>query len=700
MVQMVFDGVTTSEDMWTAAESWWLTPSGTNSDYFRDYMFASGADYYAMFAFTKAMRLANPAEVVLLGGTFDWYGDPTDGLARRLVDRQNANGSWSGGNRSSSITSPLSTPWSILILGKTLFDPGAPVAVAEAVPNPGVEGGTITLDGSGSFHRDPTFTIDSWDWDLNGDGDCDDASGERVTTSFEDLGSYDVTLCVTDDGDPEKSDETTIVVQITLPPIGPTADADGPYVFCPQNQPWLLDGSGSINPDEGLSEEERPGDTIPDPEGYAWDLDGYASVDDAFGPQPDVTDFFTALGPGEYLIQLRVTDTTATSFPSSEMGNLSDTDSAEVRVHAATDGACIVHEYGWGEDVALQEGSLYAYVAFGEAGVRVYDVSNPAVPPVLVNTEVPEPGDCPVRTDEYPDFYADGLKIVEAEDMPFGSDVAIFAAGACGIIAADISDPMDLETLFVFDTPSWAEAVDVFIDDRVYIYVASFWGGLRIFGQTNPDRDPEAFGELGTWGVDDDAIGPAIDLGVELRGDMILAHVLTDPSGEGMAIVGNRAFLALWRGGILVLDISDPTDPDRAEVGRPNPIPTERAIYSVTASDDGTWLWATEGDEGVRTFWIDGGSFDEQRRIPVADGTWAWEAAERDGFLYVSYGVWEEPPTGGLLVFPPGRGDRIQAGAAASSLARAFACGLGFELVFALPPLLWLRSRRARARRA
>ena len=35
---------------------------------------------------------------------------------------------------------------------------------------------------------------------------------------------------------------------------------------------------------------------------------------------------------------------------------------------------------------------------------------------------------------------------------------------------------------------------------------ASFWGGLRIFGQTSPTT----YGEVGTWGVNDPTIGPAI----------------------------------------------------------------------------------------------------------------------------------------------------------------------------------------------
>jgi hypothetical protein len=199
------------------------------------------------------------------------------------------------------------------------------------------------LDGTGSVNPDegvsqpgsPGDTIQSYEWDLDDDGAYDDWTGPVATKSWPALGSYPVGLQVTDDASPAVTAETTVTVLITIPPVAPTADAGGPYVFCPQAQPWFLDGTGSVNPDEGVSQPGSPGDTI---QSYEWDLDNDGTYD-VTGPTPDVTAYFTTQGPGGYLVKLRVTDTTATSFPSVGT-DLTDTDVAQVVVKVASDPDC------------------------------------------------------------------------------------------------------------------------------------------------------------------------------------------------------------------------------------------------------------------------------------------------------------------------------------------------------------------------
>ena len=350
MVQMSMTGTGRGDNHWDLAETYirdnFCNSSTSAGSAIRSY-------FYGLFSFTKSMLLHDSngdgiAESIDLlqsqtagVSPIDWYaaqvteGDQCDGVARTLVNKQLAAGYWTTNNVSST-QYPFNTGWAIVMLNRTVFSSGLPVAVAQATPGTGIAGQTITLNGSASFHQDPAKTIDSWEWDLDNDGTFD-AVGVEVTTSFPAVGSYPVTLRVTDDATPEADDTTVLTVLITTPPIAPTADADGPYVFCPQSQPWFLDGTASVNPDEGLSEPGQPGDTI---QSYAWELSGDNAFDDAFGPQPDVTAFFTTAGTGDYLIQLKVTDTTATSFPSSNFGDLSDIDSTQVSVKDAADVAC------------------------------------------------------------------------------------------------------------------------------------------------------------------------------------------------------------------------------------------------------------------------------------------------------------------------------------------------------------------------
>jgi hypothetical protein len=71
-----------------------------------------------------------------------------------------------------------------------------PVADANG-PYEDYVGVSITLDASGSY--DPDGTIVSYDWDLDNDGEFDDASGETVLWSWSSAGTYTISLRVRDE---------------------------------------------------------------------------------------------------------------------------------------------------------------------------------------------------------------------------------------------------------------------------------------------------------------------------------------------------------------------------------------------------------------------------------------------------------------------------------------------------------------------
>jgi hypothetical protein len=130
MVQMAMDGVGRGDTRWNNAECFLFdnfenNPSGGAAASLQAYT-------YGMFSFTKAMLLHNPGgslqPITLLGqecptppyAPIDWYGDPTFGVAVRLVSLQNPAGYWSGNNYTSA-QYPLETASSIIMLQKTII---------------------------------------------------------------------------------------------------------------------------------------------------------------------------------------------------------------------------------------------------------------------------------------------------------------------------------------------------------------------------------------------------------------------------------------------------------------------------------------------------------------------------------------------------------------------------------------------------
>jgi hypothetical protein len=163
--------------------------------------------------------------------------------------------------RSPLSAAPRTALLAALLLGLTLTAPGVASAAGlpsfSFAPQAPLTGEVVT------FASDFT-NVTSQDWDLDGNGTCDDATGQTAQRSFESAGVYTVRLCVTD-GSNKATFERAVTVQNRPPlaafmfsPPAPytgdvvvvsstSTDPDGPII----NQAWDLDNDGAF--DDGTS---------------------------------------------------------------------------------------------------------------------------------------------------------------------------------------------------------------------------------------------------------------------------------------------------------------------------------------------------------------------------------------------------------------------------------------------------------------
>jgi hypothetical protein len=102
----------------------------------------------------------------------------------------------------------------LLILGVATVANALPVADADG-PYTGFVDELITLDGSGSFDLDKQLV--SWEWDMDNDGECDDALGETVQWSWTLPGTYVIGLRVTNELGEYDTNDT--LATISDPPV-------------------------------------------------------------------------------------------------------------------------------------------------------------------------------------------------------------------------------------------------------------------------------------------------------------------------------------------------------------------------------------------------------------------------------------------------------------------------------------------------
>jgi M6 family metalloprotease-like protein len=121
------------------------------------------------------------------------------------------------------------------------------------------EGTDVALDGSGSSH--PTDPIVAWEWDLDNDGQFDDASGDMVTfTTVGQDGVFTINLRVTTDDGAVDVDTTTVAVANVAPSVTLNTDApedEGSPVNVSgtiSDPGWLEALTGTIDWDDGTVE--------------------------------------------------------------------------------------------------------------------------------------------------------------------------------------------------------------------------------------------------------------------------------------------------------------------------------------------------------------------------------------------------------------------------------------------------------------
>ncbi|MFH1230375.1 MAG: hypothetical protein V1709_02645 [Planctomycetota bacterium] len=190
----------------------------------------------------------------------------------------------------------------------------------------------------------------------------------------------------------------------------------------------------------------------------------------------------------------------------------------------------------------------YAYVADGNSGLQVIDISNPKIPILSENCDTPG--------------FARGVYV--------SGNYAYVADGNSGLQVIDISNPGAPIQVGKYNTPSYAYGVYVLGN---YAYVVEGYSGLQVIDISNP-KIPILSGSCDTPGpaygiyvsgnyayvADNDSGLQVIDIS-NPKIPILSGSCDTPGSAYGIYVSGNYAYVADNDSGLQVIDISNPGMP-------------------------------------------------------------------------------------------------------------------------------------------
>jgi len=219
-----------------------------------------------------------------------------------------------------------------------------------------------------------------------------------------------------------------------------------------------------------------------------------------------------------------------------------------------------------------------AYVANGEAGIRVVDISNPTAPQEIGSYEFSD----------------------DVIDVKIGGAYAYVAASSAGLAILDVSDPAHPQEVSVSDTPGSARGV--FVAGNL-AYVADYDQGLLIFNVTDPTNPVLAsvtdtpgyaykIAVNGTYAyVADSSEGLRIyNISNPTAPYVVGVH---DTSGYtyGVSLSGNYAYIADFYA-VRIIDVSNPASP--VEMGYFS------SSYALDVTVSGVYAYASYSEKGLK----------------------------------------------------------------------------------------------------